>query len=77
MTESGPSTFQNLIDDTDEQLLTTVGCIQDNVEASPIESIRSYLIANPFSISVFFSNRKVCLMTYKTNILQNVFEKIN
>lgn len=56
MTESGPSTFQNLIDDTDEQLLTTVGCIQDNVEVSPIESIRPYLIA--FPLVFFFQTEK-------------------
>lgn len=61
MTESGPSTFQNLIDDTEERLLTTVGCIQDNVEVSarPVESIRSYLITNPFFICILFSNQNI------------------
>ncbi|VVC42217.1 AMP-dependent synthetase/ligase,AMP-binding enzyme, C-terminal domain [Cinara cedri] len=38
MTETSPSTFQNLPNDTDERILSTVGRIHDHVEAKVVDS---------------------------------------
>jgi len=37
MTETSPCSFQSFMDDTDERILTTVGYIQDHVEAKVVD----------------------------------------
>ncbi|XP_025420128.1 acyl-CoA synthetase family member 2, mitochondrial [Sipha flava] len=38
MTESSPCTFQNFYDDTDQKILSTVGHVQEHVEAKVVDS---------------------------------------
>ncbi|KAL4143270.1 hypothetical protein QTP88_005621 [Uroleucon formosanum] len=62
MTETSPCSFQNFIDDSDERVKSTIGFIQDHVEAKVVDSngdmvpfgtpgellIRGYLIMNGY-----------------------------